>query len=215
MLYTNTRRLPHAIVIQGTLSKIYPVLNSFLGEYGVHITHNRAVHVLSFTRCTIDDARAVSVAARLTHSSALQVIVLAFTTITVEAQHALLKTLEEPGSGTVIVLVTPNVLHLLPTVRSRLVTVTLKFDGGRNVGDAMRFIRMTPLERLTHVSLLVERKDMDAVCEFLDGLLRACDTLAPKEKYTALRVISLAEGYSTDRSASHKQILEHIALTLP
>lgn len=45
--------------------------------------------------------------------------------MTVEAQNALLKTLEEPPSGTMIILTAPGERQLLPTVLSRLQIVTL------------------------------------------------------------------------------------------
>lgn len=41
-------------------------------------------------------------------------------TMTIEAQNALLKSLEEPPSDTVMVLTTSNILDLIPTVRSRV-----------------------------------------------------------------------------------------------
>lgn len=44
----------------------------------------------------------------------------------VQAQNALLKTLEEPPSYTVILLLTSNLEGLLPTIRSRCVTLTMK-----------------------------------------------------------------------------------------
>jgi hypothetical protein len=47
------------------------------------------------------------------------VIFNAFSGITVEAQNALLKTLEEPPANTIIILLTDNVDEILPTVISR------------------------------------------------------------------------------------------------
>lgn len=41
-------------------------------------------------------------------------------TLTVQAQNALLKTMEEPPAGTVLLLTAPGELSLLPTIRSRL-----------------------------------------------------------------------------------------------
>ena len=44
-------------------------------------------------------------------------------TLTTEAQNALLKTLEEPGAMTTIILITPDISTLLPTIRSRAMAV--------------------------------------------------------------------------------------------
>jgi DNA polymerase III subunit delta' len=46
--------------------------------------------------------------------------------LTLEAQNALLKTLEEPPSGTVVVLTTAHEHALLPTIRSRVQTLQVK-----------------------------------------------------------------------------------------
>ncbi len=46
--------------------------------------------------------------------------------LTEQAQNALLKTLEEPPAGTILVLTSPNDQALLPTIRSRVQTVELR-----------------------------------------------------------------------------------------
>jgi hypothetical protein len=45
--------------------------------------------------------------------------------MTAQAQNALLKTLEEPPAGTIMILTAPSELSLLPTIRSRLQLLTL------------------------------------------------------------------------------------------
>jgi replication-associated recombination protein RarA len=47
-------------------------------------------------------------------------------TLTLEAQNSLLKTLEEPPAGSLIILATDRAQALLPTVHSRLQTITVK-----------------------------------------------------------------------------------------
>ena len=49
--------------------------------------------------------------------------------LTAEAQNALLKTLEEPPVGTIIVLTADHALSLLPTIRSRSQAITVKSPG--------------------------------------------------------------------------------------
>lgn len=49
--------------------------------------------------------------------------------LTVEAQNALLKTLEEPPAGTVLLLTADRVQSLLPTIQSRLQVVTVRLPG--------------------------------------------------------------------------------------
>ena len=61
--------------------------------------------------------------------------------LTLQAQNALLKTIEEPPAYAVILLLTNNIEALLPTISSRCVTLTLKA-----VGDDM--VKEYLMERL-------------------------------------------------------------------
>lgn len=49
--------------------------------------------------------------------------------LTIEAQNALLKTLEEPPDGTILVLTANHAQSLLPTIRSRAQAITVKSPG--------------------------------------------------------------------------------------
>lgn len=53
--------------------------------------------------------------------------------LSIEAQNALLKTLEEPPEGTIIVLTVNNAQSLLPTVRSRAQTISVKSPQSRTL----------------------------------------------------------------------------------
>ena len=46
--------------------------------------------------------------------------------MTTQAQNALLKTIEEPPPGTVLILTAPNELDILPTIRSRVQAISVK-----------------------------------------------------------------------------------------
>jgi DNA polymerase-3 subunit delta' len=53
--------------------------------------------------------------------------------LTIEAQNALLKLLEEPPMGTIIILTVDNEQNLLPTIRSRAPVVPLKRPGRQRI----------------------------------------------------------------------------------
>lgn len=55
--------------------------------------------------------------------------------LTTEAQNALLKTLEEPPEGTLIVLTASHAQSLLPTIRSRTQTITIKTPNLDSIQD--------------------------------------------------------------------------------
>lgn len=86
--------------------------------------------VVSDKAVSIDDVRSIEQFVRLKVPSKRQIqriiIVDQADTMTIEAQNALLKTLEEPPEGTVIILLGNNSQALIPTVRSRLQVISIK-----------------------------------------------------------------------------------------
>lgn len=100
-------------------------------------------------------------------------------TLNVASQNALLKTLEEPRANTVIVLVCHDESALLPTIRSRV--VTLSFFGTPTPGteevqhDAKRLSSPLLVERLVAAQDIAKResKDLEALLIALVRTLHA------------------------------------------
>ncbi len=100
--------------------------------------------------CASDDGAPLGVssvrhAIRAAHRAAQRNVVCITGKMTVQAQSALLKTLEEPPAHTTIILATDDSAHLLPTVRSRVQWLVVPrvataaveaFLAARNVADA-------------------------------------------------------------------------------
>ena len=104
--------------------------------------------------------------------------------MTVQAQNALLKTIEEPPSYAVIILITTNQEAFLPTILSRCVQLKLK-----------------PLKDFTVKSYLTEHlkvpeKDAELCAAFARGNLGKAIHLASSEKFKELyrRVMSLLKN---------------------
>ena len=105
-------------------------------------------------------------------------------TMTVRAQNRLLKTLEEPAPGTMILLLSENAEHLLPTVRSRCVLYRL-YSHGAEIAENVRlaaaqtgeqWLNCEPFYRLVK-SAETALSDRGMALEFLDALelwLRDC-----------------------------------------
>lgn len=74
--------------------------------------------------------------------------------LTVEAQNALLKTLEEPPLGTVLIMTAPQAMSLLPTIRSRTQTIELLTPSPAAVHDALQRDGVSPedLKRIMALS---------------------------------------------------------------
>ncbi|MBI2100584.1 MAG: hypothetical protein HYT47_01005 [Candidatus Vogelbacteria bacterium] len=148
--------------------------------------------------------------------------VVAATNLTLPAQQALLKVLEEPTAGTHFFLICPDERNLLPTLKSRCQIIksqpAIESAGARE--RARRFLSLSQSERLNFI-----RGALDAEGEF-SGAAELLETLelALHERLLAARTAALADalaairqarGYLGDRSALPKLIFEHLALTLP
>lgn len=131
-------------------------------------------------------------------------------TITIEAQNALLKTLEEPVIGNHFLLSLPSLLPVLPTLRSRCFIVS-KSERNASQDLAKKFIKSDPETRLALVSDL----DKAAAQDFLNSLEVVIYGLTDLEmitKATVLKQIIQSRDYLRDRAALPRLILEHLAL---
>lgn len=101
--------------------------------------------------------------------------------LTLPAQHALLKTLEEPPGDTIIILTAPNPSLLLPTVVSRCQIIKLRSPKSLEKGDfgpevpalLTKLPAMSPGQRLAIVGDYAGSRDQAIqFCETLLALLR-------------------------------------------
>ena len=180
---------------------------------------------------TIDDAREVKSQAetRPTKAAGKKVFVLTMNGMTVEAQNALLKLLEEPADYSHFFLIIPSAHLLLPTIKSRISFV--ESAGERHVshvgynisviGQAKEFLALTVPKRLEFIKSFMEeitkekRPKQDAV-DLLKALEEIVHEKGVKDKTNVkkLDAILLAEKYSTDRAPSLKMLLEYVAMNL-
>jgi len=186
--------------------------NELRGNSLAHILHEHTV-------LDIDTARALTSWANTPYEGE-KVALLSFHTITLPAQNALLKILEEPRMGVRFILVTSNREALLPTFFSRL-QYQEEGETSKEHNEAKKFLATKPEERMKLpyiVSLLAtkdeeDRKDREGVRTFIISLISELDTatLAPHYALTTLEFAS----YAGDPSSSGKNILEYLALLLP
>ncbi len=205
----------HAIVFEGSREAGLARATTYVAEtIGVphHANPDVVVHVCD--QYTIDDARALKERAAQTPLSAAQAFILAFDRITLQAQSALLKLLEEPAPDTYVIIIVPTLELLLATVRSRLVY------GGRCVGTlaeaalATSFLGASVAERLTLVTPIVKTKDRYRAAALVDALESTLHGTDPREHASSLREVLFVRTYLGDTSSSVKMLLEHLAVTL-
>ena len=95
--------------------------------------------------------------------------------LTLQAQHALLKTLEEPTPNTFLVLELKNQHELLPTIRSRCQIIRTSrrgkhpcADNGKQVSSITNLLRQgSPGSRMRGVEKLIQRNDAKNILEDL------------------------------------------------
>ena len=95
--------------------------------------------------------------------------------MTVQAQNALLKTLEEPPAYAVIILLTTNVEVMLPTILSRLVVLNMKPVGDQLVKDYLM------------KEVKVPNYKADICVAFARGNLGKAKLLAPSEEFDKVK----------------------------
>ncbi|NTV22577.1 MAG: hypothetical protein HGB03_03390 [Candidatus Yonathbacteria bacterium] len=213
----------HAYLVRSPRESGILHVKQTLVESGVQTEGNPDVRVWNEESFSVDTARDVREAMTKKPFGDKQVCIVAGDTFTVEAQNALLKTLEEPGEGTYIVVITPNPGILLPTLLSRLA----QFQEGESFvvtaeHDAVAFLSLSVPERLSYLEPMLKNKDKTTACALVDGMLEVyhnetiaigADALRASAPYLA--ELSAMRGYLTDRSSSVKLIMEHLALLLP
>jgi len=218
----------HAYFYEGDASRAEAVAESARSAIGFKAGDlNVVVH--RYEKFGIDESRALRELAQLKSTGNRALFVIATSSITGDAQQALLKLFEEPQRGTVFVLVVPHGV-LLPTLRSRCLAFPLMAgvepaaEKKANI-EAQEFLKCSYKERTERIAKLIKDNDDDVrgrAREFLSALEREVyaefnKTAGDKKLARAheLSEIALLRGYLADRSASLKMIFEHLAAALP
>lgn len=96
--------------------------------------------------------------------------------MTVQAQNALLKTLEEPPAYAVIIIICSNVSALLDTIKSRCVQI----DFARNTKDEI-------VNVLRSKAGIIDAETLEQLCEFSDGSIGRSLSAVNSEEYTKIK----------------------------
>lgn len=219
--YNQTGTLHHAYVIFGDCTKSRTALEHFLhGEVGITLSGNPDVWSESFETFGITEARHLK--ARMSTTVAKggrRIVIVSFAKITLEAQHALLKVLEEPSAQTHIFLLAPPSQVLLPTLLSRVMILSRPSEVGEVAPEMVRdFLKAYPHERLAMIEEITKEKDTLAAIAFINALeeMLTADgsyTLDAKKR-TSLATLATARGYLSLQGTSVKGVLEQVALVV-
>lgn len=172
-----------------------------------------------YERFGVDEARELTSLAGLKNIADRVVYFLGISSITTEAQQALLKLLEEPQQGTTFILLVPHGA-LIATVRSRMLPYPEQIEF-ENSAEAKKFLKLGSKERSDYITKFL--KDDEEVKERARDLVNGLEVelfdrhrkSITLEVRQALEDIAKVRDYLRDRSPSIKMLLEHLALCLP
>ena len=214
----------HAYIYEGAQSQLGALSASAKKLFGFEAPAQGAspdVHIYAWEKLNIDEARELSLEASFKSTSGRALYVLGAGSISHDAQQALLKLFEEPQEGSVFVVLTPPGM-LIPTLRSRFVEYPEKIEEAESESaSAAKFLKSAYKERSAQITAMLKDDEgaKERVREFLNSvekLLHAAHGHKPSpELREALGDIALVRDYLSDRSASMKMLLEHLAATLP
>ncbi len=164
----------------------------------------------AFDSFGIDEARALTIDAHnLPSQATVQTFVIRTHFVTLEAQNALLKVIEEPPQSTRFVFVIPKDFLVLSTIESRCVSINE--DGVVKVDTLFTtFLGAGLKERIVAIEEAHKKKDVQWQRAIKNGLAEYVK-LHPKYAAELEYVVRLL----LTRGASNKMLLEHAALTLP
>lgn len=223
-LYETTGALHHAYLVEGDARGLRAQVFEQLRSCGLPHEGHPDFWTGEFEVFGIDESREL---ARMQAEGAVlgerRVFVIFVTLITTEAQHALLKTFEEPCPGVHFFLVVPSAYALLPTLRSRLMHIQQEGDASmtEHEKDADDFLGASLSERMVFAKKIAEKKDRAHAIILVDiitqKLYKAFVQGGERQGDFARALLSAtrARQYLNDRAPSVKMLFEYLALTTP
>ncbi len=169
----------------------------------------------TFEKLTIDDVRFLKESVyRLPEEGYVRnCFVIRTPFVTVEAQHALLKILEEPPTVSRFVFVTVPALELLTTVQSRFHHQPIKIDITST--ESFDDFLSSPLKnRLEMIEVKMKGKDLAWQEDMRQGVISYLRTNNALDKNTLVDIQFVASNL-LKRGSSNKMLLDQLALSLP
>lgn len=219
--------LHHAYLFEGERKALLSELFEFLEKkLKVGMKGNPNFYTGEFDTFTIDDGRMLKeMQANKVADGERKVLVVAFNSITREAQNSLLKIFEEPTERTHFFIITPSASLFLPTLLSRIQRGESSNEKQQlETREGEKFLKFSKGDRVQYIKELMEdisdeKKDKQyaiGLLEQLEVILSSKISLqkATPEDLAMIKLIVKSQDFAHDKSASVKMILENIALSL-
>ncbi len=208
-------QLAHAYIFYK--SDLSTVLAEVEKKSGFSFGGNQSAMLYEVETFGIEDSRAVTELGNLQSEGESYVAIVA-RSIGAEAQHALLKTVEEPRRGVHYFIFVENPEMLLPTLRSRAILVQ-KMSEEVNTSKHPDFLSISLAERFAYIEKIAKSLKKDDPNAFRDAAIEIFDAVMMKLRDNAgdgkklSRILEL-RNFLNDRGSSAKQLLETMAMQL-
>ncbi len=170
---------------------------------------------LGFDSVTIADARMViDLANRKPSASSVQTLVIKALSINTEAQHALLKVIEEPPLSTRFIFFIPETAVILGTIWSRVFVVNTAVEDLVTVTQFADFLKLSLADRVALIGKIADAKNVSAWNDLQSGLddwLRSANIA----KTTSVATIAWCRVQLGYKGSSKKMLWEELAFCLP
>jgi DNA polymerase III delta prime subunit len=218
--------LHHAHLFEGERRTLLAELFDFVDKkLKIERKGNPNFYFSEFDTFTIDDGRMLKeMQGNKAQAGEKQLFVLAFNSITREAQNSLLKIFEEPAADIHFFILIPSSHILLPTLLSRLAFAERGKAALIETREAEKFLKLSKADRILFIKELMEdigdekktKQDAINLLQQIETALSSKISLskASADEISTLNAVVKAQDFASDKSASVKMILEHIALTV-
>ena len=208
--------------LEERVEEINKTLRSHLGS-GV-LNHPDVLYFSADSKLGIAEARKIKEHFSLKPYSAKgrAVVMENASNLTIEAQNALLKTLEEPPAEAILILGAPSDVKFLPTILSRCEIVRLKHTNSERskyqskyAEDIGRLITSSKEERFEYVEKLKDRQEFlkALVLYFHQNLVSQAPHMSSGEA-NFLKELLTAEQWA-EANVNIRAILEYLMLVMP
>lgn len=219
----------HAYCLIGANDLIVGIVSILESRHDIPAKGNPDLFVKEYETFVIDDARELKSRHEMipVDASGKKIFIVAMNGITIEAQNALLKLLEEPAEYAHFFLIIPSAHLLLPTVKSRLFMIDQGLDDGKRnkTEDDMNkdieiLLKSGVAKRLEFAKKLTddiskEKKTKKDAIDLLNGIEKLIyEKKGVKQGKKSLETVALAKKYLDDRAPSVKMLLDYVMINL-
>lgn len=209
----------HSYFLEGDRGYVLAILKTFLsGTWNMKFSGNPDVVFIERETLSVEDSRVIKETSILKPIGLRKVFIIATNFMGLEAQNALLKTLEEPTSNTFFFIIAPSSSILLPTIRSRVIIEKIR-DKEKRETQASEFLKSGFERRMKILSVFSSHENESRKSELLNFLNEIEDELAKNEgtekNKKPFEILLKMKEYLYMRSPSSKMISEYLALMLP